>query len=266
MLNPSINRRHLSPKAKFLIPLLALCVLVPLAALRLPGQNLSGKFTGTILDPSSGAVPNATIVMTSHKANSCASSLALPPCTVDMTTSDADGNFVFKALPAGEYEMKVLKPGFATYLAPQVVLDPGRDLAMTAKLNIGSINETVDVQAEGSAKSAAAAQALEAQAKSKATRIRIGGNVEAAKVITKVQPIYPESAKDAGVQGTVLLHAVVGMDGRPLQLQVLNSQINPDLARAAVEAVSQWRYQPTLLNGEPVEIDTTIQVKFSLAP
>jgi TonB family protein len=266
MLNPSLNRRHLSPKAKFLIPLLALCALVPLAALRLPGQNLSGKFTGTILDPSGGAVPNATIVMTNHKANTCAPSLALPPCTVDMTTSDADGNFVFKALPAGEYEMKVLKPGFATYFAPQVVLDPGRDLAMTAKLNIGSINETVDVQAEGSAKSAAAAQALEAEAKSKATRIRIGGNVEAAKVITKVQPIYPESAKDAGVQGTVLLHAVVGMDGRPLQLQVLNSQINPDLARAAVEAVSQWRYQPTLLNGEPVEIDTTIQVKFSLAP
>ena len=266
MLNPSINRRHLSPKAKFLIPLLALSVLVPLAALRLPGQNLSGKFTGTILDPSGGAVPNATIVMTNHKANTCAPSLALPPCTVDMTTSDADGNFVFKALPAGEYEMKVLKPGFATYLAPQVVLDPGRNLAMTAKLNIGSINETVDVQVEGSAKSAAAAQVLEAEAKSKATRIRIGGNVEAAKVITKVQPIYPESAKDAGVQGTVLLHAVVGMDGRPLQLQVLNSQINPDLARAAVEAVSQWRYQPTLLNGEPVEIDTTIQVKFSLAP
>jgi TonB family protein len=266
MLNPNLDRGGISRRTGLLLKVAALCLLLPLAALRLPGQNLSGKFTGTILDPSGGAVPNATIVMTNHKANTCAPSLALPPCTVDMTTSDADGNFVFKALPAGEYEMKVLKPGFATYLAPQVVLDPGRDLAMTAKLNIGSINETVDVQAEGSAKSAAAAQALEAEAKSKATRIRIGGNVEAAKVITKVQPIYPESAKDAGVQGTVLLHAVVGMDGRPLQLQVLNSQINPDLARAAVEAVSQWRYQPTLLNGEPVEIDTTIQVKFSLAP
>src|ERR1700731_1768843 len=266
MLNPNLDRGGISRRTGLLLKVAALCLLLPLAALRLPGQNLAGKFTGTILDPSGGAVPNATIVMTNHKANTCAPSLALPPCTVDMTTSDADGNFVFKALPAGEYEMKVLKPGFATYLAPQVVLDPGRDLAMTAKLNIGSINETVDVQAEGSAKSAAAAQALEAEAKSKATRIRIGGNVEAAKVITKVQPIYPESAKDAGVQGTVLLHAVVGMDGRPLQLQVFNSQINPHLARAAVEAVSQWRYQPPLLNGEPVEIDTTIQVKFSLAP
>jgi len=49
-------------------------------------------------------------------------------------------------------------------------------------------------------------------------------------------------------------------------MQVLNSQIDPDLARAAVEAVSQWRYQPTLLNGEPVEIDTVITVNFKLKP
>ena len=90
--------------------------------------------------------------------------------------------------------------------------------------------------------------------------------MEAAKVITRAQPVYPASAKAAGAQGTVVLHAVVSKDGRPLSLQVLNSQINPDLARAAVEAVSQWRYQPTLLNGEPVEVDTVIQVNFTLLP
>ncbi|PYU12040.1 MAG: hypothetical protein DMG37_14670 [Acidobacteria bacterium] len=227
-------------------------MLLPLAALRLPGQNLSGRITGTIFDPSDGAIPNATIVMTNHKAN-----------TIDMTTSDAEGNFVFKALPAGEYEMKVLKPGFATYLAPQVVLEPGRDLAMKARLDIEGINETVDVKAEGSQK---AKEAAEAEAKSKAIRVRIGGSVQAAKVISRVQPVYPQSAKAAGAQGSVLLHAVVGKDGTPLSLQVLNSQINPDLARAAVEAVSQWRYQPTLLNGEPVEVDTVITVNFTLLP
>jgi len=80
--------------------------------------------------------------------------------------------------------------------------------------------------------------------------------VEAAKTITKVQPIYPEGARTAGIQGSVVLQAIVSKDGRPLQLQVLNSQIDPDLARAAAEAVSQWRYQPTLLNGDPVEVDT----------
>ena len=255
MLNPNLNRGGISRRTGLLLKVAALCLLLPLAALRLPGQNPSGKFTGTIFDPSDGAVPNATIVMTNHKAN-----------TVDMTTSNAQGNFVFAALPAGEYEMKVLKPGFALYRVSQVVLEPARDLAITARLDIGAINEAVDVKAVGSAKAAPAAEAAEAEAKSKTMRIRIGGNVEAAKIITRVQPIYPENAKAAGAQGSVLLHAVVSKDGRPLSLQVLNSQVNPDLARAAVEAVSQWRYQPTLLNGEPVEIDTTIQVKFTLLP
>jgi TonB family protein len=263
MLNPTVNRGGLSRGTGLLIRIAAFCLLLPLAALRLPGQNLSGRFTGTIFDISGGAVPNATVIMTNHKEN-----------TVDMTTSNAEGNFAFKALSAGEYEMKVLKPGFAVYLAPQTVLEPGRDLSMTVKLDIGSIKDNVDVvyrdqhyafdgQQESSAK---AAEAAGLEVKPKPTRIRIGGNVEAAKVLTKVQPIYPASAKEKGAQGTVVLHAVVGMDGKPLSLQVLNSQIDPDLARAAVEAVSQWRYQPTLLNGEPVEVDTTITVNFKLLP
>ena len=252
MLNPTLNRRGLSPRTRLLARIAALCLLLPLAALRLPGQNLSGKFTGTIFDQSDAAVPNATIIMTNQKEN-----------TIDMTTSNAEGNFVFKALPAGEYEMKVLKPGFAMYRAPQIVLEPERDRAMTVKLEIGSLTENVDVQAEGATK---APPSTEAASKPKPTRIRIGGNVEAAKVLTKVQPVYPENAKAAGVQGTVVLHVIVSKDGRPLLLQVLNSQIDPELARAAVEAVNQWRYQPTLLNGEPVEIDTTITVNFKLLP
>lgn len=263
MLNPNLNRCGISRRAGLLAKAAALCLLLPLAALRLPGQNLSGKFTGTIFDISDAAVPNATIVMTSHKAN-----------TVDMTTSNAEGNFVFKALPAGEYEMRVLKPGFAVYRVGQVVLEAGRDVSLTVKLDIGSITDNVDVeyrgqhyafeaQGESSTKASPATETAEGP---KPMRIRIGGSVEAAKVLTRVQPVYPESAKAAGAQGTVVLHAVVGMEGKLLSLQVLNSQIHPDLARAAVEAVSQWRYQPTLLNGEPVEVDTVITVNFKLLP
>jgi TonB family protein len=253
MLNPHQNRRGMPRRAGLLLKGAAVCLLLPIAALRLPRQDLSGKFTGTIFDISDAACPNATIVMTNHKAG-----------TVDMTTSDAEGNFVFKALPAGEYEMKVLKPGFKTYLAPQVVLEAGRDLALNAKLQMGVLEDTVDVQVEyrGQPYAMKASPSTEDTAETK--RIRIGGNVEAAKVITKVQPIYPEIAKKRGAQGSVLLHAVVGKDGTPHSLEVLNSQIDPDLARSAVEAVNQWRYQPTLLNGEPVEIDTTIVVNFTL--
>jgi protein TonB len=55
------------------------------------------------------------------------------------------------------------------------------------------------------------------------------------------------------------------MDGTLLSLRVMNSQVDPELARAAVEAVSKWRYSPTLLNGEPIEVDTTIMVNFKLS-
>jgi TonB family protein len=259
MLNPTLNRGGLSPGTRLLARITALCLLLPLAALRLPGQNFSGKFTGTIFDASGAAIPNATIIVTNHKENT------LPDVyrKVEMTTSNAEGNFIFKALPTGEYEIKVVKPGFKVYRASQIMLEPGRDLQLTARLEIGILTESVEVQAEGSAKAKPSTETAE---KPKPTRIRIGGNVEFAKVLTKVQPIYPESAKAAGAQGSVMLHAIVSKDGRPLSVEVLNSQIDPELARAAVEAVNQWRFQPTLLNGEPVEIETTITVNFKLLP
>jgi periplasmic protein TonB len=94
------------------------------------------------------------------------------------------------------------------------------------------------------------------------TRIRVGGNVAAAKLVHQVQPIYPQIAKTAHVQGTVLLHAIIAKDGTIQELQYVSGP--PLLMRAAMDAVHEWRYNPTLLNGEPVEVDTTIQVVFTL--
>jgi protein TonB len=249
MLNPSVNRRCLSPRAKLLAVFSALCLLLPLATLQLSAQSLSGKFTGTIYDPSGAAVPNATVVMTNHKTN-----------TIEMTTSAADGNFNFKALSAGDYEMKVLKPGFAEYKVPQVVLEAGRESSHSVTLKIGAITEEVDVVAEGTVR------ALPAGTVGKTPRIRLGGEIQAPKLLTKVQPVYPAAAKAAGVEGTVILHAIIGMEGNPLSLRVVSAQVDPELARAAVEAVSRWRYSPTLLNGDPIEVDTTVMVNFKLLP
>ncbi|HXW61082.1 MAG TPA: energy transducer TonB [Candidatus Acidoferrales bacterium] len=94
------------------------------------------------------------------------------------------------------------------------------------------------------------------------TRIRVGGNVQGAKLVHQVQPIYPQIAKTAHVSGTVLLHAIIAKDGSIQELQYVSGP--PLLMRAAMDAVHEWRYQPTLLNGEPVEVDTTIQVVFTL--
>jgi len=94
------------------------------------------------------------------------------------------------------------------------------------------------------------------------SRIRQGGNVQAAKLINRVTPNYPPLARQTRISGTVRLHAIIGKDGTVQSLTLESG--HPLLVQAALDAVKQWRYQPTLLNGVPVEVDTTIDVIFSL--
>jgi protein TonB len=92
--------------------------------------------------------------------------------------------------------------------------------------------------------------------------IRVGGNVAQANLIRQVTPVYPPIAKTAHISGTVLLHAIIGKDGTVQDLQYISGP--PLLMKSAMDAVRQWRYKPTLLNGEPVDVDTTISVVFTL--
>jgi protein TonB len=94
------------------------------------------------------------------------------------------------------------------------------------------------------------------------SRIRVGGNVQAAKMVRQIMPVYPPIAKTAHISGTVILHAVISKDGSVEDLQYVSGP--PLLMKAAMDAVRQWRYQPTQLNGEPVEVDTTVSVVFTL--
>ena len=96
----------------------------------------------------------------------------------------------------------------------------------------------------------------------KQTRIKLGGQVVAAKLVAQPQPVYPPLARQARIQGNVVLHAIIDKDGRVGELQVISG--HPLLVQSALEAVKNWRYQPTQLNGDPVEVDTTITVSFVL--
>jgi TonB family protein len=95
------------------------------------------------------------------------------------------------------------------------------------------------------------------------TRIRIGANVQRAKLLVKVTPVYPAEAKAQRIEGEVRLEAIVGKDGKVENLQMLSG--DPLLAAAALDAVRQWQYQTTLLNGDPVEVVTEIAVNFTLS-
>jgi protein TonB len=93
-------------------------------------------------------------------------------------------------------------------------------------------------------------------------QVRVGGDIKEPKKIKDVKPVYPEAAKAAGVQGIVIIEIIIGTDGAVNEAKVLRSV--PELDRAAVDAVMQWKYTPTLLNGEAVKVIMTVTVTFSL--
>jgi TonB family protein len=94
-------------------------------------------------------------------------------------------------------------------------------------------------------------------------RITIGGNVQQSKLVSQPAPVYPPLAKQARIQGVVQLQAIINKDGTMQNLAVITG--HPLLIPAALDAVKNWVYQPTLLNGEPVEVQTQIDVNFTLA-
>jgi protein TonB len=93
-------------------------------------------------------------------------------------------------------------------------------------------------------------------------RIKVGGNVQTAMLTNKVTPVYPPLARQARIAGLVRFNAIISTDGRIQNLVLV--QGHPLLVPAAQEAVRQWIYKPTLLNGEPVEVVTQIDVNFTL--
>jgi len=91
---------------------------------------------------------------------------------------------------------------------------------------------------------------------------RVGGRVQAPRLIEKVEPIYPPLAKQARIQGDVVIESVIDTRGRVTEMKVVSG--SPLLVEAAEQALQQWRYEPTLLNGQPVAVDMLVTLHFTL--
>lgn len=94
------------------------------------------------------------------------------------------------------------------------------------------------------------------------SRLRVGGNVLAAQILSRPSPAYPPLARQMRVEGVVKLHGVISREGRIIDLRVLSG--HPLLVNAALAAVRQWTYRPTFLNGQAVEVEAPIEVRFVL--
>jgi TonB family protein len=196
--------------------------------------------------------------------------------------TNAAGTCQFENIAPGSYNLTIKAQGFKTLVQNNIHLSAGEaHNAGRMLLELGAISQSVTVSASRSAgaqpdpfiktlspmtvlrQSAAPALApVKQQAPALAGGpIRVGGNIQAAKIVSQIKPVYPQIALQQNVGGTVRIEAVVTKEGTLSSVNVVGSS-DPLLTQSALDAVKQWRYQPTLLNGEPVEVLTTIDVNY----
>jgi TonB family protein len=196
--------------------------------------------SGRVYDPSGGVVPKVQVVLTDLQSGG------------KQTTSTSEtGNYRFESVAPGNYALEILAPGFAYSRRGGITLDPRTARTENFILRVGEVQETLEVSAPGTPKPAGP------------QRIRVGGSMQATKLLKMPRVQYPEKAKAEGREGSVMLRAVIAKDGSVKELMSM-SDADPELASAAIDGVRGWQYQPTLLNGEPVEVITVVQVNFRL--
>ena len=218
------------------------------------------------------------------------------------TATDNIGRYTFQNIDAGTYSVTISAPGFKREVQNNIRLAAGEaHNSGTMLLQLGAVSESISVVGSRSApvtatgpvgNSVGDATALATKAAAPvgipldqaaergqfveqfwlrrdaptgaARPIKVGGNVTAANLINAIRPVYPAELQRAGVQGTVKFEAAISKDGIATNIHLINSP-DPGLTQAALDAVKQWRYKPTQLNGESVEVTTTIDVNFSLS-
>jgi TonB family protein len=273
-------------------------------------QTRSAGLSGAVRDRTGAVIPGVRIALSKYDP-SVVTSASEPP--VAAATSNARGEFVLDGLTAGSYLLTISQAGFRTGRS-SIALTAGQTRRIDVVLNVGSVAESVTVEAPGTTQRAepsnprapqskpqtvgtllddakllyeqglytAATRAMErarellsataqeastitdapAAATQEAGPIRVGGSISEPKKIRHVSPKYPAEALAAGVEGLVVVEAVIATDGTVRDIQVMRSVAMLD--GAAMDAVRQWLFTPTLLNGTPVEVIITASVNFAI--
>ena len=244
MLNAHLNRHTLTRRACIITVLALLLITLPTAAFRAIGQNTAVTVSGSVYDASGGVLPQVSLT------------LEAPEQFKWQATTDASGRFEFAPVGPGRYVLEASLIGFRP-LRQEVEVRQGRTWDRAITLQVGELEETVTVVAQ---RASGSRQSLTANS----APLRIGGNIRPPRKIKNVPPVYPQAMREAGLEGVVPMEALIGRDGAVASVRVLSAEIHPEFAAAAVDAVRQWRFDPTLLNGETVEVVMTVSARFNL--
>jgi TonB family protein len=216
----------------------------------------SGSLSGTVEDPSGARIPFSCVITVRNQDGAI----------VIVANTDAAGSYRLPSLPPGRYRLEYAMPGFALRMI-ETEVEAGKQGRVDAVLDLGQttereiVNGGISGGVPGGIVSGVPG-GVSAGVPQKPVRIRVGGMVQPVRLVARIPPVYPPELEQQGVEGVVVIRAVISRDGVPLNPRVLNTEIDPRFAQAALDSVKQWRYQPSLLNGEPVETATTITVEF----
>jgi TonB family protein len=259
MLNPRLDRRPLTLRSATALAAALVALTCAVASVR--AAQVPSPLSGTVYDPSGAVMPGVTLTLSTGDGWRTVSTgggtvtVAGAHGPAVQATTDSAGRFSFAGIAPGRYVLSAALPGFHE-LHDEFDLQATPDWDRVVTLQVGTLRETISVSAT---------RTFAAPAAGGPSPIRVGGNIRAPLKLQDVKPVYPESMRAEGREATVDLEATITPDGSVSAVHVVSTQIHPDFAIAAIDAVRQWRYSPTLLNGKPIEVIVSVSVRFSLA-
>jgi len=183
---------------------------------------------------------------------------------VDKAVTDGAGQYAAEAIKAAQEAQAALDAELKAQDAKWFKsYDKARELAAAAKAaGEKAAADAAAAKAEADARAAKEQAEAEAREKAKAEAVRVGGTIRPPTKVKDVKPVYPDAARSGRVQGVVIIEATIGANGRVIDTKILRSVAMLD--QAALDAVKQWEFTPTLLNGKPVPVVMTVTVNFKL--
>ena len=267
MLDTRLNRRPVKRSTALYAALFCLAVAIPIAA----AQAALSSLSGLIVDPTNAVLPGVQLTLTNPQTGAKFE-----------VQSNREGRYEFAGLAPGEYIFETKLPGFQSFTGKLVVT--GQDVQRDLKLDVGTLQETITVGAgpgwpppkpmdpaqrqkmeELRAKLAASRSPAGASAPDRPGVPRIGGNIRVPMKLVDVRPVYPAALATNGVSGTVQLRAVIDTQGNVSNVAVLSAS-HPEFATSATNAVRQWQFSATLLNGQEIEVVMNVAVTYEYRP
>lgn len=249
MLNARLDRTPLTRSARLVTLVALLAITIPIATF---GSQVFGTIVGTVIDSTGGIMPDATLTLSNAETRA-----------KHEVRTDGTGAFRFVGLPAGDYVLEVRTIGFAD-LRQELTLAAGKDLQVPVTMQVATLQETITVvKGPGFAsldREPARRRAAVVTEQPQCTPGAVGGNIKVPHKLVDVRPRYPESL-EAQAPTSVVLEARIGTDGHVKDARAV-AAVDPEVERAASEAVMQWQFTPTLLNCVPIEVNMTVMVTF----